>query len=100
MAPTIILNGKKYTAKSPKMKLIKQCMHLQGMEGFETEAGYDEMINIIVSAFNHPEVTAEAVNDGMDLADLMPTINSIMLWVGELMDQKTAQFPNVQTPTA
>ena len=97
MAPTITLNGKKYTALNPKVRLAKQCMHLKEVDA-ETEAGWDEVVGIIVSAFNHPDVTEAAINDGMDLGDMMPTINSIMNWIGEIMVQKNSQFPNAQAP--
>jgi hypothetical protein len=97
MAPTITLNGKRYTAKSPKMKLVKQCMHIKEVDA-ETEKGWDEMVLVIVTAFNHPEVTVDSINDGLDLTCLMPVINSIMNWIGEIMYHKNEQFPNAQTP--
>jgi hypothetical protein len=99
MSPQITLNGKKYTALAPKMKLVKQCMHLKEVDT-ESEAGWDSMVGIIVTAFNRPEITADAISDGLDLADLMPTINSIMTWIGEIMNHKNEQFPNAGTPPA
>ena len=104
-APTITLEGKEYTARKLKMKAWRQVVKLQkDLAGLDaTTALQDEeimgkMAGALEAFFNHPEVTAEKIMEDMDLADFVPAIRAVSVWVTDQVNGKVEQFPkNSQT---
>lgn len=100
-APQIIISGKKYTMPKPKIRLWR-CMikftEAQQKGELEGENVLDEMTNLVVIAFNSPEITKETVEENVDLDELIDIFKYIGEQVSSIYAKKAAQFPNVTTP--
>lgn len=99
-APTITLNGKAYTAPAPKMKLWRAALKFHQM--FENSSpteqlAFEEMENLIVTAFNNPGVSAQALEEELELEDFIALFQSITTWITEIVNDKVTQLPNAQT---
>ena len=101
-APYMIVNGKKITMAKPKIKLWRHLVQFnaeqQAGDGGE-EAALDSMIDIIIVAFNSPEITKEIVEENMDFEEVITIFNYISQNINSFAAMKTAQFPNAKTPT-
>jgi hypothetical protein len=99
-APTITLNGKTYTAPSPKVKMWRQFVKFQEVrDKMDTQQALDEMLRLIAEAFNHPDVTPQAIEENLGLEDFLPIFNEISSWIGQIVTMKINQLPNAQKPT-
>lgn len=99
--PTITINGKKYTMQKPKIKLWRHMIRFgeaQESGELQGEAVLDEMLNLVVMAFNNEEVTAEAIEENMDFEDLPGFFNHIRQRVTGAANAKVSQLPNGRTP--
>ena len=98
LAPTITLNGKDYTAGTPKAgvwrKIIKFNNNFANKNLAQDEEAYEEMLNLIAIGFNNKEVTPELIEDGLDLDELMPKFTEISTWIGSIVNSKVKQLPN------
>ncbi len=100
-APIITLDGKTYTAGKPKVKLWRETIKFKetfAKVSVEDEKAIDEMLRLLESAFGNPEVTAAAIEEYLDLDQLVPTFFNLMAWVQDEVAGKAAQLPNVQGP--
>lgn len=96
-APTIILDGKKYTAGKPKVKLWREVVKFKekfANMGMENESAIDEMLRLMSVCFGNPEVTVEAIEEHLDLDKLSAVFGKIMLWIQEEINGKASQIPN------
>ncbi|MDD3269648.1 MAG: hypothetical protein PHX14_10025 [Syntrophomonadaceae bacterium] len=101
MNPQIIINGKKITMPKPKIKLWRQLikfMEQQRRGELGEEQMLDEMTALIVVAFNHPDVTPEAIEDNLDFEGLVEIFTYLGEWVSQMVANKMAQIPNGVTP--
>lgn len=100
--PQIELNGKTYTANKPKVRLWRKLIKFNSTFAkenlMENEEAYNEMLSLMAECFNHPDVTPEAIEDGLDIDQLMPKFTEISTWVGQLVSGKVQQLPNGETP--
>jgi len=97
--PKITLDGKEYTAKPPKMGLLRKVLKFNSAGGrIDTEGGYDDVLEIIALAFGDSQITSKSLDESMQIGDLMPTVQAIGNWVGELLGAKTGALPNPQQP--
>ena len=95
--PTITLKGKTYTAPPPKVKLWREVTRFK--EKFSAkeqgdEEALSEMERLIAAAFNHPEITAELIEDELDLDEFVPLFYQIAGWVAEVVSRKMTELPN------
>ena len=101
-SPKIILNGKTYTAPKPKAKLWREMIKFNNTfkekNIAEDESALDQIYNLISDVFSHQEVTPEAIEDGLDLDELMPKFTEICEWVAQIVAGKSAELPNSQAP--
>lgn len=70
-----------YTVEKVKARVLKQGLQMfAGMEGSQTSELelIDGMVDLIVSAFNHKEVTADAIYDGLYAEDFFPTVQDVV----------------------
>lgn len=100
--PTITLQGKTYTAPDPKVKLWREVTKFK--DKFSDKAQGDqealsEMERLISAAFNHPEVSVEAIEDELDLDEFVPLFYQIAGWVADVVSRKMKELPNGVEPT-
>lgn len=99
--PTIEINGKKHSMPKPKIKLWRQIIKFHEKlraEGIGEEQALDEVIGIVVTAFKHPDITPEVVEEELGLEDLKFLFNYIRQQVVGMANGKAAQIPNAGTP--
>jgi len=100
--PTIELNGKTYIAAKPKTaiwrKFVKFNNTFANKNIVQDKEVYFELIDLIASGFNNPEVNAESIENGLDLDEFMPKFIEINLWIGKLVSSKINQLPNEKNP--
>jgi len=99
--PTIKLKGKTYTAPAPKVKLWREVTKFK--EKFSDTAQGDqealsEMERLIAAAFNNPDITAEVIEEEMDLDEFVPLFYQIAGWVAEVVSRKMRELPNGLEP--
>lgn len=100
-APQITINGKKYTMLKPKIKLWRHMIkftEVQQRGELTNEEILDEMINLIVIAFDSPEVTAASIEESIDFDDLVNLFKYIGQHVAIISNTKMAQIPNAGAP--
>jgi hypothetical protein len=57
------------------------------------EEALSEMERLIASAFNHPEISAEVIEEELDLDEFVPLFYQIASWVAEAVSRKMAELP-------
>ena len=100
-APAININDKKIVMQKPKIKLWRKMIQFtekQQNGELNGEAAFDEMLDVVVVAFNHPDVTRETVEENTDFDELTAIFTHIAKQVSSLAATKAAQFPNGGTP--
>lgn len=73
--PKITLKGKTYTAPPPKVKLWREVTKFKDKFGDKEqgdEEALSEMERLIAAAFNHPEISAEVIEEELDLDEFVP----------------------------
>lgn len=98
----ITLNGKEYTAKNPKAKLFRTItkfnVDYKDKNVLLDENALNALYGLIAEAMGHPEITAERIEEEMDMEDVMPAFHHLSYWVTEMMKGKVKQLPNAGTP--
>ena len=100
-SPSITINNKKITLPRPKIKLWRQLIKFteQQQRGeLDGEQMLDEMTNLVVVAFNHPDVTPEAIEDNLDFEELVEIFTYLGGWVDQVAATKMGQLPNAAAP--
>ena len=100
-APQILVGNRKITMPKPKIKLWRQLIKFteQQQRGeLDGEQMLDEMTNLVVVAFNHPDVTPEAIEDNLDFEELVEIFTYLGEWVNQVAATKMGQIPNGGAP--
>ena len=93
--PKIDLNGKTFIMSKIKNKLYKATMKLQeDINNINKSEIYDNYIEIIVIAFNHPQVTFEAIDENIGLDEISGLFIDIQKYVSFIMSNKFAELKN------
>jgi len=92
--PEIIINGKTYIAKKPKIKYWDQAETL-GQRLVESDNFVLEYSKFIADGFDG--LTTELVEDNIDLADLKPKCLEIISWLRTVVNEKLEAIPNVES---
>lgn len=99
--PQITINSKKYTMPKPKIKLWRHMIKFieaQQSGELREEQMLDEMIGLVVIAYNNPDVTKETVEENVGFDELVGIFNYARLQVTGIAGTKASQFPNGRTP--
>ena len=98
--PTITIDDKKIEPAPPTMAVWRGTVDFMDAEksGWTLEDFGKRYVAYIVTAFNRPEVTAEAVEKSLLAADLVPLGNALMNWVYMQILAPLAQVPNADAP--
>ena len=94
--PTITLYGKTYTPNSPKMKVWRRFLAFfdEDKKNLSVEEFLDAEIDLILLAFDREEVTKEAIDDNIEVADIVPLTRELFRWIQSLTFQKLVKLPN------
>lgn len=100
--PSITIDGKTIEPTPPTMAVWRGTVDFMDAEkaGWTLEDFGKRYVAYIVTAFNRPEVTAEAVEESLLAADLVPLGNALMNWVYMQILAPLAQVPNADAPEA
>ena len=99
--PTITLKGKTYTAPPPKVKRWREVTRFKDKFSDKEQGDQEalsEMERLIAAAFNHPEITAQVIEEELDLDEFVPLFYQIAGWVAEVVSRKMAELPNGIAP--
>lgn len=97
--PKIMIDGKIYTPGEPKMKVWRH--FLSFMEKDKSDVTMEEFldgnINLIVLAFDCPEVTANSIDENLAISDVVPLTRELFRWLQAKTFSKLAMLPKVGT---
>ena len=98
--PTIVIGGKTYKAKIPKVRAWRDFMAFEtGTGEIPAEEFLDRMAERIASVFDAP-VTAKVIEDELPITRIRPLYQEIFQWIVSLVNQKMAEIPNGETGQA
>ena len=99
--PQLIVGGKKVSPASPKMRAWREFLVF-----FDKDKGQmpiddflNAHVNLIVLAFGKPEVTKEAVEDALEICEVVPFTRELFRWLQSQTFAKLVKLPNDQTGT-
>ena len=94
--PVITLYGKTYVPKPPKMKVWRKFLAFfdEDKENLSVEEFLDAEIDLILLAFDREEVTKEAIDDNIEVADIVPLARELFRWIQSLTFQKLLKLAN------
>ena len=97
--PEIVIDGKTYTPKSPKMKVWREFLAFfdEEKQDMALEEYLDRNVDLIVLAFGQKEITKESIDENMEVADIVPLVREIFLWLQSLTFSKLVKIPNGET---
>ena len=100
--PKIVIDGKTYTPKSPKMKVWREFLAFfdEDKQDMALEEYLDRNVDLIVLAFGQKEITKESIDENMEVADIVPLVREIFLWLQSLTFSKLVKIPNGETEPA
>lgn len=113
--PEIKLKGVKYYAKSPTMiayrKLLQMLEKMTGATMQNVMAGdmanvdlgelfsvsniqYEESLEFMALAFNHPEITPDRIEAELEIVDYRPTMTAVTEWIMQTVQNGASKVPN------
>ena len=97
--PQLIIGGKTIKPASPKMRVWRE--FLTFFDRDKGEMPIDDFlsahVDLIVLAFGKPEVTKEAVEDSLEICEVVPFTRELFRWLQSQTFAKLVKLPN--TPT-
>ena len=96
--PKITLYGKTYTPASPKMKVWRKFLAFydEDKTKITVEAFLDAQVELILLAFDRKEVTREAVDENLGVADIVPLVRELFLWIQSQAFAHLEKLPNAE----
>ena len=97
--PKIKINGKIIQPASPKMKVWREFLAFfdEDKQDMALEEYLDRNVDLIVLAFGQKEITKESIDENMEVADIVPLVREIFLWLQSLTFSKLVKIPNGET---
>ena len=99
--PQLIIGGKTVTPASPKMKVWREFLAF-----FDQDKGQmliddflDAHVRLIVLAFGKPEVTKEALDEALQISEVVPFTREIFRWLQGQVFAELDKLPNAATGT-
>ena len=97
--PRLMINGKVVKPASPKMRVWRE--FLAFFDRDKGEMPIDDFlsahVDLIVLAFGKPEVTKEAVEDNLEICEVVPFTRELFRWLQSQTFAKLVKLPNAQT---
>ena len=97
--PKIKINGKIIQPAPPKMKVWREFLAFfdEDKQDMALEEYLDRTVDLIVLAFGQKEITKESIDENMEVADIVPLVREIFLWLQSLTFSKLVKIPNGET---
>lgn len=96
--PQLIINGKAVKPASPKMRVWRE--FLAFFDRDKGEMPIDDFLSahleLIVLAFGKPEVTKEAVEDSLEICEVVPFTRELFRWLQSQTFAKLVNLPNAK----
>lgn len=94
--PTIKIEGRTIMPRPPKMRVWRE--FLAFFDEDKTDMGIEEYLDrqadLIVLGFNQPEVTKTAIDEYIDVGDVVPLARQLFKWIQSLTFSKLVKLPN------
>ena len=99
--PQLVIDGKRVSPASPKMRVWREFLAFfdQDKGQMPIDDFLDAHVNLIVLAFGKPEVTKEAVEDSLEICEVVPFTRELFRWLQSQTFAKLVKLPNDQTGT-
>ena len=99
--PQLIIGGRTVTPSSPKMKVWREFLAFfdQDKGQMPIDDFLDAHVRLIVLAFGKPEVTKEAVEDSLEICEVVPFTRELFRWLQSQTFAKLVKLPNAETGT-
>ena len=96
--PKITLYGKTYTPSAPKMKVWRRFLAFydEDKTRLTVEEFLDAQVELILLAFDREEVTREAVDESLGVADIVPLVRGLFLWIQSQAFAHLEKIPNAR----
>ena len=99
--PQLKIGGKMVKPVSPKMRVWREFLAFFDRDKGEMPIDdfLDAHINLIVLAFGKPEVTKEAVEDSLEICEVVPFTRDLFRWLQSQTFAKLVNLPNAVAGT-
>ena len=96
--PKITLYGRTYTPSAPKMKVWRKFLAFYDEDKTQltVEECLNEQVELILLAFDREEVTREAVDENLGVADIVPLVRGLFLWIQSQAFAHLEKIPNAR----
>lgn len=96
--PKITIYGKTYTPSAPKMKVWRRFLAFydEDKTRLTVEEFLDAQVELILLAFDRKEVTREAVDENLGVADIVPLVRGLFLWIQSQAFAHLEKIPNAR----
>ena len=94
--PTIKIEGRTIMPRPPKMRVWREFLAFFDLDkkDMDIEEYLDKQVELIVLAFNRPEVTKETLDECMEIGDIVPLARQLFKWIQSLTFSKLVKLPN------
>lgn len=94
----ITLYGKTYTPSAPKMKVWRRFLAFydEDKTKLTVEEFLDAQVELILLAFDREEVTRKAVDENLGVADIVPLVRGLFLWIQSQAFAHLEKIPNAE----
>ena len=99
--PQLVIDGKRVSPASPKMRVWREFLAFfdQDKGQMPIDDFLDAHVNLIVLAFGKQEVTKDAVEDALEICEVVPFTRELFRWLQSQTFAKLVKLPNDQTGT-
>ena len=99
--PQLTVKGKIIKPASPKMKVWREFLAFfdQDKGQMSIDDFLDAHIDLIVLAFGKPEVTKDAVEDALEICEVVPFTRELFRWLQSQTFAKLVKLPNAVAGT-
>ena len=96
--PKITLYEKTYTPSAPKMKVWRRFLAFydEDKTRLTVEEFLDAQVELILLAFDREEVTREAIDENLGVADIVPLVRGLFLWIQSQAFAHLEKIPNAR----
>ena len=99
--PTLKIGNKTVTPTNPKMLVWRKFLSFfdKDTRSMTLEDFLDAHVDLILCAFNRPEVTKETNDDALQISDVVPFTREIFRWLQSQVFAELDKLPNAETGT-
>ena len=99
--PTLKISDKTVTPSNPKMLVWRKFLAFfdKDTRSMTLEDFIDAHVDLILCAFNRPEVTKEALDESLQISEVVPFTREIFRWLQGQVFAELDKLPNAETGT-